>query len=384
MSLIAIARELAPRLAAHADAIERDRRLPPEVAAALADAGLFRMLVPEAHGGLEVAPLVFVRALEALALGDSAAAWCTMTAATTGAIAAYLPAEGADALWGATPNLAAAGIFAPFGRAVPVEGGYRVTGRWPFASGSTHAGWLMGGALVPTADGPRKTPGGQLEILSCFFPTDQVQIHEETWTSHGMRGTGSHDVSVEDVFVPTHLTASLLAGPARVARPLYQFPVFGLLALGVTAVALGVARRAIDTLAESARKKKVPGGGTKAHQSLTQVAVARAEGELRAARALVAQTVDEVWSRAQDGRAVMADRDKALLRLAATHAAEASVRVVDAMYKEGGGSAIYAHNPLQRHLRDVQTIRQHVMVQEGPLKAIGRVLLGIPTDTSQL
>ncbi|MEM1034392.1 MAG: acyl-CoA dehydrogenase family protein [Myxococcota bacterium] len=376
------ARGLVAPLRERSDEIERGRRLPAEVAADIATAGMFRLLVPKSFGGAEVRPEAFVRTLSTLAEGDAAAAWCVMTGATTSLLSAYLPPEAAAAIWGNDPKVVTAGVFAPSGRAVPTEGGYRLSGRWSFASGCDNATWCMGGALVMDGETPRAIDG-KPEIRSLLFRAEAARI-VDTWDVAGLNGTGSHDLVVEDVFVPASHTACLMTDAPQHDGTLYRFPVFGLLAAGVAAVALGIGRAAIDELTALVRRKRSFGGGrTLAEQDLVQVEVARAEAELGAGRAFLLERCEAAWAAAEAGALTPADR--AGLRLAATHATRAAVRAVDAMYQAGGGTALYrSKSPLQRHFRDVHTVTQHIMVAPNTDKTVGRVLLGVPTDVAQL
>lgn len=369
--LVETARSLVAPLRSRRDEIESARRVPADIASDLAKAGFYRMLVPRSLGGEEVDPRVFVEVLETLASGDSAVAWCTMTGATTGIVTAYLGDDAASEIW-ADSGATLAGVFAPTGKSTPVDGGYRLSGRWPFASGSENATWRMGGAIIDGA------------VHACFFGADESSI-VDTWNVSGLRGTGSHDLVVEDIFVPSRRVVAMVGAIPAHSGALYAFPVFGLLALGVTAVGLGIARAAIDDLGVILTEK--PGRGRRrAEDTLMQVAYARAEGRLRAARALVFRTLDAVWDRARalDPGSSMTDLDRAELRLAATDAAELAVEAVDGAYHAAGGRAIYTRSPLQRHFRDAHTMTQHMMIAPATRKLIGRVLLGVPSDTSQL
>lgn len=380
--LVAWAVDHRASLTAGASQTERQRRVSADTAETLAETGFFRMLAPADLGGGEVHVATMVRALEELARGDAAVAWCAMTGATTGLLTAYLdPAGGKEII--RDPATVTAGVFAPMGRAIPVEGGFRLTGRWPFASGCDNSNWRMGGALVIDDGEPRQLANGHPAVVSLFFPAEHSQIID-TWSVSGLCGTGSHDIAVEDIFVPTKHAASLFTDPPQHNGALFAFPPFGMLATGIAAVALGIARAAIDELTTLVLKKRGPGGkGTKAGQERVQIAVADAEAEVRAARALVYQTVYAVWQRAEaDGAIGMAER--ADLRLAATHATRCSARAVDAMYEVGGGSSIYQSNPLQRHFRDVHTATQHLMVSRPTFKTVGKVLLGQETRTAEL
>ncbi len=374
--LINKAQATVARLREQAPATEQARRLSADTAQAFADAGFFRMLVPAALGGGEVHPRVFVEVLETLGRGDGAAGWIGMTGSTTGLLAAYA----ADAELFRDPGGIYAGVFAPRGKATPTEGGYRVSGRWPFTSGVDNASIRLGGALVFEGDAPRMLASGEPEIRSFFFTADQTSIID-TWHTSGLRGTGSHDMVVDDVFVPTERSACVLSEPPKHDGALYAFPLFGLLSLGISAVGLGIARHALDVIVDVAQHKK-SGRKTLAQTELAQVRTARAEGEVRAAKAFMNSAIDEAWSEAKKGELSIARR--AGLRLAATHAARAAAAAVDTAYELGGGGSIYSSSPLQRCFRDVHTMTQHIMVAEATLKPIGRVLFGHEVGTSQL
>lgn len=372
VNVVARAEQLVDSLRSAGSEIEAQRGLPPDVVVSLADAGLFRMLAPKAVGGLEVRPGEFAAALETLARGDSAAAWCAMTAGTTGLATAYLEPEIASQLWSADEPLSMAGIFAPMGKALPAEGGYTLTGRWPFGSGAGHSTWLMLGGLVMNGADERPT------LAAFFVHRDDVAVHD-TWHVSGLRGTGSHDLSVSDVFVPTERVVSLTTGSPADAGRLFRFPIFGLLACGVAAVGLGIARASIDDFVDQHCSGDRPSRA--AGDSIVQVAVAEAEGRVRAARAYLFAELQRVWELA-DGP--LEPKEAADVRLAALHAVQASVAAVDSIYSASGGAAIYEKNRQERHFRDIHVVSQHIMVSPRASKLVARVLLGIKTDTSQL
>jgi len=377
------ARALAPRIQAAAEETERQRRLAPELVQALAAGGVFRMCVPHTLGGGEVEPAIMVRAIETLACADGAAGWSAMIGATSGVASAYLPDDAAREIYGRDPRGVTGGAFAPLGKATVVEGGYRVTGRWPFASGCEHCAWLMGGSIVLDGGKPRLLPSGTPDNRLMLFPASEVRIID-TWHVAGLRGTGSHDIAVEDRFVPGARSLSLISDPPRARGPLYVFPVFGLLALGIAAVALGIARHAVDELVALAAGK-TPSGSRRllAERAVIQAQVAEGEATLGAARAFLLETVGAAWERAQ-AAGVIDLRERARLRLAATHATLASARAVDLMYNAGGGTAVYATSPLQRCFRDVHVATQHMLVAPTTLELTGRILLGLETDTAML
>ena len=373
--MIDVVRALAPDIRALADRIERERRLPLELVHTLARAGVFRLCVPRALGGEEAAPETVFAVLEELGRADGSTGWCAMIGATSGLVSGYLPDAEARAIYGASPEVVTGGVFAPTGRAIREDGHYRVTGRWRFASGCQHCDWLMGGCLVQD-DGPPRT-------RMVLFPAADAEIID-TWTVSGLRGTGSHDVAVRELRVPVTRSVSITHEPPVAPGALYVFPLFGLLGLGIAAVALGIARRALDETVELAGGKTPTGGRrTLAERSTVQAQLAEAEATLGGGRALLRETIDDAWA-AACSRGAIAVALRARLRLAATHATVAAARVVDVAYTLGGGTAVYADSPLQRAFRDVHVVTQHMMVAPATWELCGRVLLGLDTDTTML
>ncbi|MEW2395466.1 acyl-CoA dehydrogenase family protein [Streptomyces sp. NPDC046862] len=356
---------------------DRDRRLVPELVKTLRASELMRCGVPQTLSGSQTPPAVSLACTETIARGDAATGWCVSIALTSSLLAAYLPPEGASELLG-DPESVAAGVWAPKATARRVDGGVMVSGRWSYASGINHADSFFGGCLLEDTPGGDGKPG--LRIVG--IPVEQLQVLD-TWHTSGLRGTGSHDVVAKDVFVPARHILSLTDRPVTDA-PLYRFPIFGYFALAVAAVALGNARGAIEDLLDLA-VHKVPTGSRRrlAERPATQTAVARAEAELRAARALFYSAIDDAWRAADTGDEVSVDL-RAGLRLAANHAAHTSASVVRAMHDLGGGSAIYEDSPLQRRLRDASAITAHIQVAPTKWEITGRLLLDVPTDVDGL
>lgn len=365
-------RQLTAAIRARSEQIESGRRLPADLARAMAEAGLFRMCVPRSLGGRECEPSALLETIELVAEADGAAGWCLMIGATTGLLGGFLSEPIAAEIYG-DPLAIAGGVFAPTGTARVVNGGYRVTGRWAFASGCQHCDWLTGGCLTDDGGGPR--------LL--FFPRSDVEIID-TWMVSGLAGTGSHDIAVQDVFVPSGREVALGVTPPSEPGPLYRFPVFGLLALGVASVGLGIARAALGELTRVADAKTPTHSSRRLGQrSATQSELARATAALRAARAGMFEAVEESWALAACGTDIDLET-RVALRLAATHATRTAATVVDAMYDLGGGTSVYATSPLQRYFRDVHVVTQHVMVAPSTYELAGRLLLGVPADTSML
>jgi alkylation response protein AidB-like acyl-CoA dehydrogenase len=372
---IAALEALVPRIRAAADEIEAGRRVPLPLVHALADTGVFRLCVPRALGGGEAHPNQLVDAIETIAAADGSAGWVAMIGATTGVVAGYLADAVAREIYGGDPRVVTGGVFAPRGTAVPEGDGYRVSGRWPFASGSEHCAWLMGGCLV--------RDGGPPRARMMLFPASAARILD-TWNVAGLRGSGSHDMTVEGLLVPAERSVSIIDDRPRATGPLYAFPVFGLLAIGIAAVALGIARAAVDELVRLACEKTPQGSRrTLAERGVLQADVARAEALVRAGRAFLREAVDGAWAAAEVGGTIgLAER--ARLRLAATHATANAAHATDLVYTAGGGTSVYATSPLQRCFRDVHVATQHIMVAGPTWELAGRVLLGLDTDVSQL
>lgn len=367
------AEELASIGAEHAARSENERTLAPPVAEALAVSPIPSMLVPATLGGGERPPREMVAALDLIAQGDASSAWCAMVAATSGLVSAYVDPDFAREAF--APPSVGGGVYAPMGRATLDGPDYILTGRWPFASGCRHATTLMGGAMIAGDGGP--------EVKAMVFSASEAEIHD-TWETTGLRATGSHDIEVTDIRVPAGNAASLTSDRPRHEGALYAFPAFGLLALGIAGVAMGIAAGAIDDLVVLASQKK-PGGSkrTLAERPRTQESVARAVALVGSARAWVDEAIGKAWDAASEsGEIPVVARGK--LRLAATHAAHASAEAVDLMFEAGGGTAIYERSPLERRFRDIHTAKAHMMVSPASLELAGRIRLGLETDTSQL
>ena len=378
--LMDAARRLGPALRARADETERGRRGPLDLVRGMAEDGIFRMCVPRVLGGGEVEPAVMLRVLETLGEADGSAGWCAMIGATSGLLSGYLAPDVAAAIYG-DPSAVAGGVYAPSGTAVPTPGGYRVDGRWAFASGAEHCTWLMGGSVIVENGAPRLLPSGAPDAPLMLFPTGDAEVID-TWTVSGLRGTGSHDIAVHDVFVPAERAVSLVRDRPRADGPLYAFPVFGLLAVGIAGVALGIARRAIAELVDLAGGKK-PTGSRRvlAERPTAQVQVSEAEALVRSGHAFLVEAIDAAWDAARrDGAIGLSAR--ADVRLAATNATLGAAKAVDLMYNAGGGTAIYATSPLQRCFRDVHVVTQHLMVAPATYELTGRLLFGVATDAA--
>lgn len=379
--LIEAAKRLSAAFAARGDEIEAARRVPADASEQMAEAGFYRMFIPEAIGGLEVSPETGCRVFETLASGEASCAWVSFIGATSGSTLALIPEATARGVF-AAPETMIAGVFAPNGRAEKTDGGFIVNGRWQWGSGTQNAQWVLGGSMLMENGAPMQDAHGNPRSHMMMFRADEVEFLD-TWHVTGLRGTGSTDFQVTDVFVPDERAVAYL-NPKNPDRPLYQFPNFTFLALGIAAVTLGVARAAIDDLVELAQsKKRVGNSKTMAEKSHTQMEVARAEASLRSARAFYYDAIDAAWSVAERGERMPMElrRD---LRLATNNAVESSVRTVDAMYTLAGGTSVYNTSRLQRHFRDVHVATQHIMIGPDILETVGKLYLGVPANASRL
>jgi alkylation response protein AidB-like acyl-CoA dehydrogenase len=382
MNPVSAASALAPLIKARASETEAARRLPADLAAEIAAAGLFRMAVPKSLGGAEAPPQAIFDALEILGAADAATGWCAMIAGTTALASAWLPDPHAAEVFG-NPLGISGGVFAPMGKAIVDGDDYVVSGRWAWASGSANCQWLTGGALIFDDGKLRTLPNGAPDHRMMFFRRDQVELID-TWDASGMRGTGSGDMAVSNVRVPRARTVSFITDAPVESGPLYAFPPFGLLALGIAAVAAGNARAALDDLQALAMTKKGAGSSrTLAERGTVQAEYAQSETRLEAGRALVAREIATAWDRANRGESFDAPL-RARLRAAATHLVRTASDVVRSAYDMAGGTAVYSIHPLQRRLRDAHVATQHMMVGPSTWELTGRVLLGLPTDDMAL
>lgn len=379
---VATAQSFGEEVGRRAPEIESVRRLPADLARKFAAAGLFRMLLPSALGGHQTPPHEIALALETLAQADASAAWCVMIGATTAALANRLPPATAREVF-ESETVITAGVFAPMGRAVDDGDHWKVTGRWQWGSGSQNANWIAGGAVLMGPDGPLKDDDGQPLHRMMIFRADEVELLD-TWRTSGLCGTGSLDFQVKDLRVPKARSVALHSDPVTVDTPLGRFPIFCLLAMGVTAVALGNARAALLVAGSAATTKKAAGSQrTMAERNVIQADFARAVAQLSAARAHYFETIGILWASVQAGGEGTVEQ-RSRLRLACAHAADVSANVSKVAYDMMGGSAVYLENDLQRRFRDANVITHHAMVAPSMFELTGRVLLGLPTRTDLL
>ena len=360
-SLLDIVRKIGPLLEGNSAAGEELRRLPQESFNALSDAGLLGMLTPKSMGGLEVDPVTYASVIEETTRFDSAAAWTITNPLLWAFFCSRLPDQGAIELLGDDPRgLFAASITPPM-KAVPVEGGFRIIGDGRFASNCHHAKWV---ASVCQITDESSSPDS---VIWAYISREDCQILD-TWHVLGMQATGSDDIRVDGAFVPAYrvfpFTPEIKLGP-RFQGPLYRFSFIGIVTAALTPVMLGIARIAIDEAADLARGKTATGSSAALWATPSaQSQIGQVEAALRSARALLYQTLDDVWQSVLSGREVTSNQ-RADLLLAATNAADSSVKVVERMHTLAGTTGIYSGNPIERCFRDIQVARQHRFYTEG-------------------
>ena len=353
--------------------IDETRTVPPAIIRKLQDLGVFHLLAPVELGGAEIDPVTFLNVVEAASYADGSVGWSVMIGGCYATFGGMLPLDGARAIYGDRLAISA-GAFRPDGVATEVDGGYRLTGRWPLGSGSSHANWFVGGGMIVRDGQPVIRPNGAPLMREFFFPASATSIID-TWHSTGLRGTASHDYAVTDVFVPTSHTVWFQEPPA-IARPLYVMPPIAMFATFIGAVPLGIARHALDefvTLASGKTPTLSP--NLLADKAVAQDRLGHARALIDSSRRYLTGTLDDLWQKVQTGQVpTMADRGP--LWLATTHAAHSALEAIDLLYTTAGASSVYAGCPLDRCLRDARTSVQHICSQEGNYELAGRLLLG--------
>jgi alkylation response protein AidB-like acyl-CoA dehydrogenase len=376
---VARARELGAEIAAMADEIERTRRIPGALLERLHDSRLFRMLLPRSADGDETEPAVYVAAVEELARHDASIAWIVFVSNSSALIAAYLEPAANRAVF-ADPRSTVAWGPPNASRASAVDGGYRLTGRWDFASGCRQARWMGAHCHVLEADGSlRLNRFGRPAIRTLLFPVEEVTLLD-TWQTIGLRGTASDSYCVDDLFVPEAFSSTREDPTLRRERgPLYAFTMPGLYACGVAAVAFGIARAMLSEFIALATRKAPRNLTRLADNAVVQAEVARAEARLGSARAYLTETLTSIYAHAGDVAPIEV-ADRARVRLACTNAIQSAAEVADFAYKAAGVDAIFPGSPFERRFRDMHTLSQQIQARGAHFESVGQILLGVPPE----
>lgn len=365
---------LLPSIRARREEIEQARQLPVDLVESLGATGIFRLLMPKDLGGEEVEPVDMLRAIELVSGTDGSTGWCVMLGIGSGHVAGQMREDGAREVF-ADPDRPKALVAEPAGAAVRTREGVRLSGRWRFASGITHSDWALLGCMIMQDGKPSMTPHGP-EIVHAFVPRNELTVHD-TWHVSGLCGTGSHDVSCLDVDVPASRVLSLFNPPSERPEPLYRLPVLSVVAPPIAAVALGIARAALDELTQLAPSKTpAMSMAPLSEKPVAQSQIARAEATLCAARAFMYDTVDDLWQTVVCQQEPSM-RQRALLRAACNHATETAASVARTASTLAGSVSVYSSSSLQRHARDAEVITHHFTQSPHVWEDAGRVLLGL-------
>jgi alkylation response protein AidB-like acyl-CoA dehydrogenase len=382
---VARVRELAPVLAAAGEEIDRRRELPAAIVDALIERGLFRLLLPASLGGAELLPAQYVPIIEELAKTDASIAWCVNQNSGCSMTSAYLAPEVAAEIFGGKRGMLAWGPGPGEARIVP--NGYQVTATWAFASGSHHASWLGCHVPVIEADGrPRLNEDGTPVVRTMLFPKSATEF-TDIWHTIGLRGTGSDQYSVKDLFVPEAYSVNVLSRRDMKAREeglLYRFSSLVLYAAGFAGVALGIARGTLADFIVLARDK-IPRGArnTLRNNNVIQREVAQAEARLSSARGWLLHSLEDITKAvAQRGHITLDER--MTIRLAATFAIHTALEVVDILYQAAGATAIFDTNPFERRFRDIHSVAQQLQGRQQHFETVGQYLMGLEADTGWL
>jgi len=378
---ISRARGLIPLLQAAADRIDATNQLPPDVLDAMFDAGMFKLLLPRAYGGFELKPSDFIQCVEAIAQGDASVAWCMNQGSGCSMAAAYLEPEIAREIWGGKRDVVAWGQ-GPDAKAIRTPGGWRLTGNWSFASGSRHATWLGGMSLCFEADGvtPVLRPDGKHWSRTMLFRREQANI-TDVWQVMGLRGTGSDNYAVQDLFVDDgHAVTREYEPERREGGTLYSFQSMQIYATGFASVALGISREMLDGFIALAKTKSQAWSPDSLRDNhAVQHIISHSDAVWKAARAGMHLALDTAWQEVCD-TGVLSIPHRMEIRQASTYAIHAVRDMASQVFHEAGSTAIFNNRPFERRLRDVNSVSQQLQGRRTHFESVGLYRLGGEPD----
>ncbi len=382
--IIDAVREFAPRIAEASPRIEQERRIPREIIQGLSEIGVFKVLVPRSMGGAEIPLPYYGEIMETIARADGSTAWCTSQGAVAALVSGFLP--GAAEIFSDPDVIVASGAGTP-GVAIETDGGWRVTGKWPFGSGSRHATWLAGGCVMQRADGSTiLRDDGQPQTCTAYFRQSEAEF-QDIWHVSGLRGTGSDLYGVADMFIQADRIALMPYDQPLESGMLYRFPRAGFTpvhAIGFSHVALGLAGAMHDAFIELATTK-IPRGATGIlrDNAVIQSRVAENEALLRSCRMYLRQTVEAAWDDALSQGSVSHDH-RIAIRLATTFSILQAMKVADATFHMAGATAIFTSHPFERRFRDIHAVSQQVQGRAEHLETVGQALFGLEHEQQWL
>ena len=383
IDLFSEVKKIEPVLRENTFECENLRRLSSPVLNAMKDANLFKIWKPLAYGGLEMDPITTFEIIEEIAVIDSAAAWNLQITAGLDVNLQSFNDEAMDEVFSSEEEVIVAGTWHPPGQAIPVDGGFQVSGQWKIASGCLNANWFFLNVLVMEGNEMKTHPNGAPYVLLIILPASEGEV-VDTWDTIGLQGTGSHDIAVKDAFVPFHRTEIL--APLEKARgsafqgPLYRNSLWYPVA-AIVPPALGIARAAIDDFMDLAHNK-IPNYTQKLvkDKAMTQHQIAEAEATLRAARAYFYEAIRETWKDAQDPDYRVDQDNKIKIQLASTYAVQSSAKVVEIIHELAGLSGMRKGQKFQKYFRDIYTITQHAFTSKNRYEDVGCLLLDLEPD----
>jgi alkylation response protein AidB-like acyl-CoA dehydrogenase len=383
--VVRAAKALAPLIRESREEIEREQRFPKALVEGLHKAGCYQLVIPGSFGGLQADPLTYLRTVEVLAEAAGSVGWNLANNGIVQLVTLGLPDEGVREVYGERPDTVGAGTAVQGGgTAVPVGGGYRVTGRWQFGSGSQEASWMLGSfQILDDNSEPRRSPEGRPLFWRGVFPKHETKTVPGSWDVTGLRGTGSFDWTVEDVFLPERRTMVHAGAPLdnqwqKWPGVTYQLPTQCWVGPHHSAVITGIARAGINALIDLAGGKQPRGrpAGLLCDNPQVQDSVGRADAILNAGRAYRSTMIAELWNTVASGRETTLEQ-RARCRLASTYAADCAREAMDLMYRHGGSTSFKRESRLAECWRDLQTVGQTVTIAPEWYPIGGRVYLGL-------
>jgi indole-3-acetate monooxygenase len=381
--LVRAAAALQPAIRDHLDEINREQRLPKALVEKFHAAGFYNMTIPRELGGLQVDPLTYLRVVELLAEAAGSVGWNLCNNSIAQLVTLGLPDEGVQELYAQRPDTPIAGTAVMGGgRAVPVEGGYRVTGRWPFGTGCQEASWMLGSFQIFDGDRPRRSPDGNSSHWRGIFKRSEAQIVDGSWDVAGLRATGSFDWTVEDIFLPERRTMVHAGIPldnqwSRWSGISYALPAQAWVGPHHSAVITGICRAGINAMIELAGAKTPRGRSERlCDNPQVQDAIGRADSILNAGRAYRTAMVTEVWNTVAAGEETTLEQ-RARCRMAAANAADSARTAMDLVYRQGGSTSYKRESRLAECWRDLHVVGQAVTVMPEWYPIGGRALMNM-------
>ena len=369
-SFLDVAKGFVPKILDASRVISESREIPPRLASEMAEEGLFRLYIPKSVGGFEIDYLEFLELVAVIAEADGSVGWCFNQNNVLSTLSAFMPKELAQEIW-SDPTVVLSNGPPVSPTAISVEGGYRLSGRWNFSSGSRHAKWVV--ALSPIK-GRVLEDGESPEMRNMMIPKEEVEFID-TWDVNGLRGTGSFSFTAKDLFVPE--SHSFIEGvPPREEGPIYLIPKSLLFCSGFATTALGVARGALNDVIQLSSAKTPQEQELLRKQPFVQREIGQAEAIWRSAKLYLRDSAEAVWESAVKERIIPLER-RINLRLSSTHAIREAIKVADIAYSLSGATAIFETSPIQRRMQDVKVIAQQIQGRMSHYDTAGQFFLGL-------